>query len=106
MLLASEFVYEELQELQRTVEKGVRVLMYQADEPRLLPLRQVLERSKNEIRALLVGGSASQPVSTETRDTQQMSTGTYDDPVDASALEEAIAQVFVSEDEALRQTLV
>ena len=27
-------------------------------------------------------------------------------PVDASALEEAIAQVFVSEDEALRQTLV
>ena len=75
-LLASEFVYEELQNLQSTVEKGVRVLTQQADQQSLLSLRQVLERSKNEIRDLLTHGSASQP----------RSTGTHDAPVNARAL--------------------
>lgn len=95
-LLAGEFVYEELQELQRTVEKGVSLLSQQTDRPRLQSLRQVLERSKSEIRDLLVGDSAL----------QSMSAGSHDAPVDPRELEEAIAQVFVSEDEALRQTLV
>jgi caffeoyl-CoA O-methyltransferase len=96
-LLASEFVYEELENLQRTVDTGMRVLRRQADEQRLLSLRQTLERSKNDIRDLLAGGSAQAP----------MSAGTYDaEVVNVRALEEAIAQVFVSEDDALRHTLV
>jgi len=95
-LLASEFVYEEFQDLQRTLEKGVSVLSQRADQQSLRSLRQVLERSKNEIRDLLVGGSAR----------EQMSPGTHDPQVDPRELEEAIARVFVSEDEALRQTLV
>jgi caffeoyl-CoA O-methyltransferase len=95
-LLASEFVYEELQDLQRTVEKGVSMLGQQTDQQRLQLLRQVLERSKSEIRDLLVGSSV--PKSTNT--------GSHDAPVDPRELEEAIAQVFVSEDEVLRQTLV
>ncbi len=94
--LETEFVYEELQSLQRTVEKGMRVLTQQADQQSLLSLRQALERSKNEIRDLLARNSAP----------QQMSTGTHDSQVDARELEEAIVQVFVSEDEALQQTLV
>ncbi|MBV9709907.1 MAG: helix-turn-helix transcriptional regulator, partial [Ktedonobacteraceae bacterium] len=95
-LLSIEFVYEELQSLQRTVEKGVHMLTQQVDQQSLLSLRKALERSKNEIRDLLAGGSAP----------QQMSSGSYDSPVDARELEEAIAHMFVSEDEALRQTLV
>ncbi len=95
-LLETEFVYEELQDLQRTVEKGVRMLTQQADQQSLLPLRQALERSKSEIRDLLTRSSAP----------QQVSTGSHDSQVNARELEEAIAQVFVSEDEALRQTLV
>jgi caffeoyl-CoA O-methyltransferase len=94
--LEAEFVYEELQDLQRTVEKGVRVLSQQTGQQGLLPLRQALERSKNEIRTLLAQSVAS----------PQMSTGSYGAPVNARELEEAIAQLFVSEDEALRQTLV
>jgi caffeoyl-CoA O-methyltransferase len=92
-LLASDFVYEELQDLQHTVEKGVSVL---TDQQSLLLLRQALERSKNEIRDLLIRNSAP----------QQMSTGSYSTQVNARELEEAIARVFVSEDDALRQTLV
>ncbi len=91
-LFAVEFVYEELQDLQRTVEKGMRVLTQDADQQRLQQLRQSLERSKNEIRDLL------------TRAPQQMSTGSRH--AQSRELEEAIAQVFVSEDEALQQTLV
>ncbi|MBO0794247.1 MAG: class I SAM-dependent methyltransferase, partial [Ktedonobacteraceae bacterium] len=94
-LLASDFVHEELQNLQSTVEKGVRVLTQQADQQSLLRLRQVLEHSKNEIRGLLTHGSAS----------QQRGAGTPDTPVNARELEEAIAHMFASEDEALRQTL-
>lgn len=36
---------------------------------------------------------------------QQMSAGTHDTPLNAHELEEAIAQVFVAEDEVLRQTV-
>lgn len=96
LLLAVEFVYEELEELQRTLEKGVRVLTQQADPQGLLPLRRALERSKNEIRDLLAGGSAP----------QQTSGGPHDPQISPRELEEAIARVFVAEDEALQQTLV
>lgn len=96
-LLAVDFVYDELQELQRTVEKGVRVLTKNGDQQSLLPLRQALERSKSEIRDLLTPGGTAP---------QAMSTGSHSTPVNAKELEEAIAQTFVSEDEALRQTLV
>ena len=95
-VLASEFVYEELENLQRTVDTGLRVLRREANEQRVLSLRLVLERSKNEIRDLLAGGSAQ----------ASMSAGTYDvEVVNARALEAAIAQVFVSEDDALRHAL-
>ncbi len=96
--LEIEFVYEELQDLQRTVEKGVRVMAQDADQQRLLPLRRVLERSKNEIRQLLTQSDVGQQVSTG---------GTRDDSlVNVREIEQAITQLFVVEDEALRQTLV
>jgi DNA-binding PadR family transcriptional regulator len=80
-LLAIDFVYEELQDLQRTVEKGVNVL---TDQQSLLLLRQTLEHSKNEIRDLLIRNSAP----------QQMSTGSHSTQVNARELEEAIARVL------------
>ena len=95
-LLSTEFVYEELQDLQRAVETATRLLTQQNDQQNLLSLRHVLERSKNEIRDLLINNTAPQP----------MSPGTHDAPVDARKLEEAITHLFVSEDEALRQTLL
>lgn len=96
--LAAEFIYQELQDLQRTVETGVRMLTQQADQSSLQPLRQVLERSKSEIRDLLAHNRP--PQSPGTRQTQMSS------QPGPRELEDAIAQVFVSEDEALRQTLV
>ena len=96
--LEIEFVQEELQELQRIVEKGVRVLTQDTDQQHLLALRQSLERSKNEIRNLLARSAAPQQVNTG---------GSQDSPLpNAREIEEAITQLFVSEDEALRQTLV
>jgi caffeoyl-CoA O-methyltransferase len=95
-LLASEFVQEELKDLQHTVETGMRVLTQRSGQGDLLPLRQALERSKNEIRDLLTQESVPQP----------MSIGTPNNVTNARELEEEIARVFVSEDEALQQTLV
>lgn len=56
--LEIEFVAEELQDLHRTVETGVRVLAQQNDQQSLLLLRQALERSKQEIRTLLARSAA------------------------------------------------
>jgi caffeoyl-CoA O-methyltransferase len=89
MQLEAEFVYEDLQDLQRTVEKGVSTLK---DQQSLLALRQVLERSKNEIRGLLTGGTVP----------QQPHPGRPQRP--GREIEEAIARLFATEDDALRQT--
>lgn len=89
MQLEAEFVYEDLQDLQRTVEKGVSVLK---DQQSLLLLRQSLERGKNEIRSLLTGGTTP----------QQFRPGRP--PSASREIEEAIARLFATEDEALRQT--
>jgi caffeoyl-CoA O-methyltransferase len=92
MQLETAFVYEDLQDLQRTVEKGVQMTK---DQQRLLSLRQALERCKNEIRGLLTG-TVPQPIHQE--QSQHGSQPT------AREIEEAIAHLFVSEDEALHQT--
>lgn len=96
--LEIEFVYEELQDLQRTVEKGVRIIAQSADQPGLLSLRQELERSKNEIRSLLAHNSTPQPRSERGSRAHAQA--------NVREIEEAIARLFVSEDEALQQTLV
>jgi caffeoyl-CoA O-methyltransferase len=93
MRLETEFVYEDLQDLQRTVEKGVQMTK---DQQRLLSLRQALERCKNEIRGLLTG------------DTVQEQPGPGRPPrgpqLTGRELEEVIARQFAAEDEVLRQT--
>ncbi|GLV60637.1 hypothetical protein KDH_74560 [Dictyobacter sp. S3.2.2.5] len=92
--LESEFVYEDLQDLQRTVERGVNLAQ---DQQRLQLLRQSLERCKNEIRGVLTGGTLPQPGQPGGRPQHgPRSTG--------RELEQAIAQLFASEDEVLRQT--
>jgi caffeoyl-CoA O-methyltransferase len=94
--LAIEFLHEELQELHHTVETGVRVLAAQADQTTLRSVRQVLERSKNEIRDLLAGHPTDGRPGNHAQST----------PTQARELEEAIASVFANEDEVLQQTLV
>lgn len=93
MQLEAEFVYQDLLDLQRTVEKGVHMAK---DQQSLISLRQALERSKNEIRALLTGGTTPQPIHPGRPQQGPQLTG--------SELEEAIARLFAPEDEALRQT--
>lgn len=94
MQLETEFVYEDLQDLQRTVERGVHMMK---DQQSLLSLRQVLERSKNEIRGLLTSDTV--PQQPRPGKPQHGSQHT------ARELEEAIAHLFASEDEVLRQTM-
>lgn len=95
MQLETEFVYEDLQDLQRTVERGVRMTK---DQQNLLRLRQVLERCKNEIRGLLTGDSVPQEQRLERAQSGPQLTG--------REIEEAIAHLFATEDEVLRQTTV
>jgi caffeoyl-CoA O-methyltransferase len=95
MQLETEFVYEDLRDLQRTVEKGVHLTK---DQQSLLSLRQALERCKNEIRGLLTSETVpQQPSPGRPQQGPQLT---------AREIEEAIAQMFASEDEALRQTIV
>jgi caffeoyl-CoA O-methyltransferase len=95
MQLETEFVYEDLQDLQRTVEKGVRMTK---DQQSLLPLRQALERCKNEIRGLLTGSTVPQQI--------RPGGSPRGSQLPARELEAAIAHQFASEDEVLRQTTV
>ncbi|GCE07253.1 helix-turn-helix transcriptional regulator [Dictyobacter aurantiacus] len=92
--LESEFVYEDMQDLQRTVERGVKLAQ---DQQSLQLLRQSLERCKNEIRGLLTGGTLPQSGQPGGRPQHgPSSTG--------RELEQAIAQLFAAEDDVLRQT--
>jgi caffeoyl-CoA O-methyltransferase len=93
--LEAEFVYEDLRDLQRTVEKGVLITK---DQQSLLQLRQVLERCKNEVRALLTSSTVPEPPQP---DPGRPPRGPQ---LTGRELEEILAHQFAVEDEVLRQT--